>query len=216
MKIILAILIAYLLGSIPPGLFWAWIIKHIDVRQHGSGRTGGTNVWRTAGFGAAFLTALFDCLKAVGSILIAQALGVKDWGLALVGTAVILGHNYSLYLKFRGGAGTVASIGVAAAFWPLTFLILVIAGVSAAALIGHASVASILIALLLPVLFLVRGETAYAVAFGIPTMVLTLWALRPNIQRLIKGEERFLPVFWEKPPLLRISRHPAQQSKEKV
>ena len=54
---------AYVLGSIPSGLVWSWIAKHIDVRKHGSGRTGGTNVWRSAGFFPALLTALSDILK---------------------------------------------------------------------------------------------------------------------------------------------------------
>jgi acyl phosphate:glycerol-3-phosphate acyltransferase len=213
MRIVGALLAAYLLGSIPSGLFWGWIIRHIDVREHGSGRTGGTNVWRTAGFWAAFLTAVCDGLKGAAGIWVARALGISPWGVALAGTAAVLGHNYSLYLKFHGGAGTMISIGIAATLWGIALPVLVLAGVGAGLLVGHASVASILIAVLLPVTFLLRGEIPYAVGFGLPTMALTLWALRPNIERLRHRAERFLPIYQEKPPPISLSRHPARERK---
>ena len=213
MRIIGALLAAYLLGSIPPGLFWGWLIKRIDVREHGSGRTGGTNVWRTVGFWAAFLTAVCDGLKGAAGIWIARALGLSPWGVALAGTAAVLGHNYSLYLKFHGGAGTMISIGIAATLWGIALPVLVLAGVGAGLLVGHASVASILIAVLLPVTFLLRGEIPYTIGFGLPTMALTLWALRPNIERLRRRAERFLPIYHKKPPPILLSNHPAHEKK---
>lgn len=210
LKIVLVWAGAYVLGSIPSGIFWAWAIKHVDVRQHGSGRTGGTNVWRTVGFGPALLTAISDGFKGAIAVWIARALGFESWSLALVGTFAVVGHNYSIFLKFRGGAGTATSVGVVCALWSwwgvLFFVtLLVISGI----LIGQASVGSILLALLLPVVFLLRGEVAYAVGFGLVTMALTLWALRPNIRRILKREERFLPIYAEKPPPICLSRHPA-------
>ncbi len=91
---------AYILGSIPFGMLWAWLMKHIDVREHGSGRTGGTNVWRSAGFPAALLTAVFDGLKGATAIGLAHLAGLSMWGVALAGTMVVVGHNYSLFLLF--------------------------------------------------------------------------------------------------------------------
>ncbi len=211
MRIVIALIAAYLLGSIPPGLFWGRVIKGIDVREHGSGRTGGTNVWRTVGFWAAFLTAICDGLKGAAGLGIARALGLSPWGVALAGAAAVLGHNYSLYLKFHGGAGTAISIGIAATLWGVALPVLVLAGVGVGLLVGHASVASILIAVLLPVIFLLRGEVPYTVGFGLPTMALTLWALRPNIERLRQRAERFLPIYQEKPPPISLSRHPARE-----
>ena len=203
---------AYILGSIPFGMLWAYLMRRIDVRHHGSGRTGGTNVWRSAGFPAALLTAVFDGLKGATAIGLAHIAGLSMWGVALAGTMAVLGHNYSLFLRFRGGAGTGTSVGVSSAMWVIGLPILIVAGVAAGLLVGHASVASIFIALMLPIVFLLRGDLAYAVGFGIPTMLLTLWALRPNIQRLFRGEERFLPIYWSKPPLIKLSQHPSEQN----
>ena len=203
---------AYILGSIPFGMLWAYLMRRIDVRHHGSGRTGGTNVWRSAGFPAALLTAIFDGLKGATAIGLAHIAGLSMWGVALAGTMAVLGHNYSLFLRFRGGAGTGTSVGVSSAMWVIGLPILIVAGVAVGLLVGHASVASIFIALMLPIVFLLRGDLAYAVGFGIPTMLLTLWALRPNIQRLFRGEERFLPIYWSKPPLIKLSQHPSEQN----
>jgi glycerol-3-phosphate acyltransferase PlsY len=210
-QLVIAGIAAYVLGSLPMGLFWARVARHIDVREHGSGRTGGTNVWRSAGFGPALLTALFDALKGAAAVELARALGIAPWGMAIAGTLAVVGHNYSLFLNFRGGAGTATSIGAASSLWLPSLPILIILGVVAGLTVGHASVASILIALALPVIFLLCGETAIALGFGLPTMALTLWALRPNILRLFKGEERYLPIYWEKPPLIRLSQHPTAQ-----
>jgi len=201
---------AYILGSIPSGIFWAWLIKHIDVRHYGSGRTGGTNVWRSAGFIPALLTAISDALKGAAAIWLARSFNLGLWATAIAGTMSIIGHNYSLFLKFRGGAGTGTSVGVASALWITSLPILLLSGVAIGLLAGHASVASILIALLLPAVFALKGDLAYALGFGLCTMALTLWALRPNIQRLLKREERFLPIYFNKPPLIRISRHPSK------
>lgn len=199
---------AYLLGSIPPGILMGWIARRIDVRTTGSGRTGGTNVWRSVGFVPALFTAILDALKGAAGIWLARGLGLSPWGVALAGTFAVVGHNYSLFLGFKGGAGTATSLGVAAVLWPLSLPILVVSGTTLGLLAGHASVASILVALLLPVLFLVHGDLPHALGFGLPTMLLTLWALRPNIQRLAHREERFLPIYKNKPPLLRLSHHP--------
>jgi glycerol-3-phosphate acyltransferase PlsY len=207
-KVLVAWVGAYVLGSIPSGIFWAWIAKHIDVREHGSGRTGGTNVWRTAGFLPALLTAVSDALKGVAAIWLARVMGLGLWAEAIAGTMSIVGHNYSLFLKFKGGAGTGTSVGVSSALWITTLPILLVSGVVMGLLAGHASMASILIALLLPAVFALRGDVAYAIGFGVFTMLLTLWALRPNIQRLFKREERFLPIYVNKPPLIRISHYP--------
>lgn len=209
LRIVGAGLAAYLLGSIPPGIFWGWLIGRIDVRLHGSGRTGGTNVWRAVGFSAAVLTALSDALKGAAAIWMAGVMGVPVWGVALAGALAIVGHNYSIFLGFHGGAGTATSIGVAAALWTMSLAILPVTLVVVGLLVGHASVASITVALVLPVIFFLRGSVPEAVGFGLPAMALTLWALRPNIERLRRRAERFLPFFRNKPPLIHLSDHPA-------
>jgi acyl phosphate:glycerol-3-phosphate acyltransferase len=211
-KVVLVLIASYLLGSLPPGLFWAWIARKIDVRRHGSGRTGGTNVWRSAGFPAALLTAIFDALKGTAAVFVARWAGLSPWEQALAGTFAVVGHNYSVFLGFDGGAGTATSVGVTSALWLPSLPIVVLSGTAAGLLVGHASVASIFVALMLPLLHLVAGSVPYAVGFGLPAMALTLWALRPNIKRLINGEERFLPIYHKKPPLIKLSHHPTDRS----
>jgi acyl phosphate:glycerol-3-phosphate acyltransferase len=212
LRILLAVVGAYLLGSIPPGIFWSWVARGIDVRQHGSGRTGGTNVWRSAGFWPALLTALTDGLKGAAAVWLARALGLSIWWQAAAGAFAVVGHNHSLFLKFRGGAGTATSLGAAAVLWLPALPILILSGTAVGLLVGHASVASIWVALALPVVSFAHGDIPAAVAFGLPTMTLTVWALRPNIERLLRGAERFLPIYKTKPPLIRLSRHPADGS----
>jgi glycerol-3-phosphate acyltransferase PlsY len=202
---------AYVLGSIPSGMIWGWIARRIDIRKHGSGRTGGTNVWRSVGFIPALLTAITDGLKGAAAFWLAEALELNLAAIAVAGVLAVVGHNYSLFLGFRGGAGTATTVGLAAAMWFPFLPVLLIIGVIAGLLVGHASVASITVAVLLPLIFAVRGEFLNAVLLGIPVMVLTLWALRPNIQRLRGHAERFLPIFENKPPLICLSHHPARQ-----
>jgi acyl phosphate:glycerol-3-phosphate acyltransferase len=210
-KIILSWIGAYILGSIPAGILWGWAARRIDIRQHGSGRTGGTNVWRTVGFIPALLTAITDGLKGAAAIWLANALEVSLAATAVAGVLAVVGHNYSLFLHFRGGAGTATSVGLAAALWFPFLPALLIVGIVAGVLVGHASVASITVAILLPLIFALRGELLNAALLGVPVMLLTLWALRPNIQRLRDRAERFLPIFERKPPLICLSQHPAHE-----
>ena len=209
MNAVFAGLGGYVLGSLPAGLFWGWLFKQIDVRRHGSGRTGGTNVWRTVGFMPAVLTALSDGLKGAAAIWLARALGVGAWMQALAGAFAVVGHNYSCFLRLRGGAGTATSVGVAAALWAPALPVLLGLGVLVGLLVGHASVASICIAIALPIMFGSVRMPIPALGFGASTMLLTLWALRPNIRRLLHREENFLPIYFNKPPLIRLSQHPA-------
>ena len=163
------------------------------------------------GFIPALLTAITDGLKGAAAFWLAEALELSLVVIAVAGVWAVVGHNYSLFLGFRGGAGTATTVGLAAAMWFPFLPILVIIGVIAGVLVGHASVASITVAVLLPLIFAVRGELLNALLLGVPVTFLTLWALRPNIQRLRDRAERFLPIFERKPPLICLSRHPAHE-----
>jgi glycerol-3-phosphate acyltransferase PlsY len=191
---IVALPVAYLLGSIPVGILVVRWFQGIDVRQVGSGRTGGTNVLRAAGWKAAVFTGLGDASKATLAVLVARWIHGPSLLLALAGAAAVVGHNYSLFLGFRGGAGTGASIGGALALWPVSGLITIPTLLGIGMATGRASLGSITITLVLPLVFAVRailghGPWAY-VAHGLTTSVVTLWALRPNIKRLLEGNER--------------------------
>lgn len=197
--LIVCVVAAYLIGSIPFGLFVVRWATGEDVRQHGSGRTGGTNAWRAGGRSAGLLTTLLDALKAAGSVWLAQAVipaesGLNALGMALAGLAAVLGHNHSIFLGFKGGAGGAPSVGAMFALWPWSLFIVVPLGVFVWLGVGYASLATLTVGFGAALVFLVRGLWFDApiefVVYGVGVIGLLAWALRPNIQRLMRGEEK--------------------------
>ena len=190
---IILILIAYLFGSIPVGYLVARIYG-VDVTAAGSGRTGGTNVLRAAGPMAAGLTVIGDVLKGMLPVYLMIAVGTPPLIVALAGTAAVIGHNHSIFLGFRGGAGAGTAIGALGGinFW--AGLIAAILALIALALTGYASVLTTTIAvsgLLLLILFALLGYTAYGyILFGVLTLLVIVYALRGNYARLRAGTER--------------------------
>ena len=202
---IAAVVIAYLLGSIPIGFIVVWVVKKKDLRSEHSGRTGGTNAMRVAGTGAGIFTAIGDGLKALLAVLIARALTNGNPSVeAAAGVLAVFGHNYSIFLieriskkiRLRGGAGGGSTIGAATAMWPPTALIVIPLAFLLLIGLGYASVSTITIGLLTTVIFIIRavngqGPWAYVV-FGILAEALLIWSLRPNIDRLKQGTERLI------------------------
>lgn len=199
---LLAGLIGYLCGSIPFGFLYVKWFKGQDLRQIGSGRTGGTNSLRAAGLGVGLLTSLSDVAKGAASVLLtrwlfSEALGPSflPWTEATAGVLSVVGHNWSVFLKFRGGAGTGPNVGWATAIWPwmLPIAFLVMGGILLG--VGMASVASLSMAGVIAVVFAIRYfmgvDTTLAYLIGsVVTGLIVTWALRPNIKRLMAGEER--------------------------
>ena len=194
----ISIVSGYLLGSIPVGLLIVRWTRGTDIRQIGSGRTGGTNVLRAAGWKIALLSGAIDVLMGVIAVIVARWLGRSPLVLALTGGAAVVGHNYSIFLRFRGGAGTSTSIGGAIALWPWSGIIALVTLLGVALTTRRASLGSIAVALALPILYAIRADLglepwAYVVYGGL-TCILTLWALRANIKRLLTGTERVLTL----------------------
>ena len=202
---LLALLLAYLMGSIPFGFFVVKIINGRDVRTVESGRTGGTNAMRAAGWGAGVLTAGLDVLKGAATAWVVNWL-IPGQPWVLVGAALlaIIGHNYSIFLvtmkdgklTFRGGAGGATCLGGAIALWnPIALIILPLA-LLVYLFIGYASVATMSIAFITMVVFIIRaimGLSPWAyVLYGAFALTVLIWALRPNIKRLKEGTERMV------------------------
>lgn len=195
-------LIGYVLGSIPFGYIYVRLIKGEDLTKIGSGRTGGTNSLRAAGLGVGLLTSLSDVFKGflaalVPTVVFAEALGptALPWAQALAGVMAVVGHNWSVFLKFKGGAGTGPNVGWATfIWWPvLVFAFAVMGGMLY--FVGMASVASLAMAAVLIITFAVRLamgiDTTLAYLVGsLVTMAIVSWALRPNIKRVLNGTER--------------------------
>ena len=190
----LVILVAYLMGSIPMGLMLVRATTGKDIREIGSGRTGGTNVLRAAGSRIALVVVLFDVAKGLLPVLLARTVVGSPLVEALAGLFAVVGHNYSIFINFRGGAGTMTTIGGAIGLWPWSGVIVIAVGALIVKATRQASVGSIVVALLIPAVFALRAWTidapwAYLI-HGLGTAAVTLWSLRPNIKRLLEGKER--------------------------
>lgn len=195
---------AYTLGSIPVGLLLVRALTGKDVRQVGSGRTGGTNVLRAAGPWVALLTILGDSAKGLLAVRLAQSFAGASRFAALAGLLAVVGHNYSVFTHFKGGAGTMTTVGGAIGLWPWNGAILVCLGTVVIAATRYASVGSITIALLVPIVFALRAWLGNApwdyLIHGVGTFLLTIWALRPNIRRLLAGCERRMQLSMRQAP----------------
>jgi glycerol-3-phosphate acyltransferase PlsY len=205
------VVLGYLLGSIPSGMILVRLTTGRDIRRIGSGRTGGTNAMRAGGSLAGALTGIFDVLKSLLAIHISRAvLPGNAWLEILVGLAVVLGHNYSIFSIdwketrfgkipiFHGGAGGAPTLGAATAFWFPSLLIILPIGLVVFMVIGYASVATLVGGLAVIIIFCIRAALGYSSAwyavFGVVATGLLVWSLRPNIDRLLHGTERLVGV----------------------
>jgi len=189
----------YLLGSFPTGYLAARGLKGVDPRRLGSGRTGGTNILRSAGRGAALVTVLGDSLKGLLAVLLARALIGTQSAMVLAGLAAVLGHNRSVFLGFHGGAGSMTNAGVVLALAPHVVLFMAAAAFITARLSRMASITSIAAAVAMMLSLMVSfalslTPVAYAV-YGVLACALIVLELRPNIQRLLSGTERRVENF---------------------
>ncbi len=205
------VLLGYLLGAIPFGLLVVKLKTGKDIRTVESGRTGGTNAFRAAGFGAGLLTAFLDIFKGTLATWIAMAVNPEgQWLHLLVPLAAILGHNYSIYLpefdergrfiRLRGGAGGAPALGGAIGLWWPSILIILPLGALVFFTLGYASVTTLSVAIFAILVFLARvltnapGALWMDVIYGVIALFLLAWALRPNIQKLLHGTERVVSI----------------------
>ena len=210
MQIVFAIgviVLGYIIGSIPFGLLIVKIRTGKDIRDVESGRTGGTNAMRAAGFWAGIFTAIMDVLKGAVAVWIAQAI-VPENHLTHVLAAIgaIIGHNYSIFLpekdedgkfvRLRGGAGGAPTVGGAMGLWAPSVFIIFTLGALTFFTVGIASVVTMSVALFAVIVFSVRAYLGLApwadVLYGVMALILLVWALRPNIQKLLAGNERVI------------------------
>jgi glycerol-3-phosphate acyltransferase PlsY len=201
------ILLAYLFGSIPFGLLIVKLKTGKDIRTVESGRTGGTNAMRAAGFWAGFATAMLDILKGAGAVLVTTWLTPDShWAHVVAPLAAILGHNYSIFLPvydengkwigLSGGAGGAPSVGGAMGLWPGSILIILPLGMLTFFSIGIASITTMAVALFAIIIFAVRALLFDGqwmdVLYGVGAEILLVWALRPNLKKLLQGNERIV------------------------
>lgn len=189
---LLAIVISYLAGSISFSIVIAKLFKGIDIRNHGSGNAGATNTLRVLGIGPAILVLALDLLKGMGSVALARIVSDQDWLPVVCGLAAIIGHNWPIWFKFKGGKGIATAIGVLSV---LVFIPALIAGIIAILSIvftRYVSLGSLIFTFLTPI-FVLFLQFNWANLIG--TVIICIFAFirhRSNIVKLWNGTENKL------------------------
>ena len=194
MILLLAALGAFLLGSIPTGYLVARA-KGVDIRQHGSGNIGATNVFRTLGKPLGVLVFFIDALKGFGAVWLASHFGeAGPWTGIVAAVAAIAGHNYTPWLGCKGGKGIATSAGVLLALMPWAVLAIALVWIVVFKVSRYVSLASICAAAALPLAvgalwFAGCGGNGPLLAFALLISALAIWRHRSNIERLRAGTE---------------------------
>jgi glycerol-3-phosphate acyltransferase PlsY len=196
-NIALAVIPSYIVGAIPASFIMGKIARGIDLREHGSGNLGAANTFRVLGRRAAVPVLIFDIGK--GFFAVWYVSGLMDgaiWFSLLAAVAVVIGHNYSVFVRFSGGKGVGTTAGAFLALAPYAVLLCVVIWIATLLLIRIVSLASMVAAVLLPVSIylsniLLGAETHGSVLLlSIVVAVLVIYKHRPNIQRLREGSEK--------------------------
>lgn len=183
--------LAYLVGSIPTSYLAGRLVKGIDLREHGSRNLGATNVYRVLGWKVAVPVALVDILKGtIPVVFIAPRASASLTVALLVGVAAILGHVFSVFMRFRGGKGVATAAGVMLGLTPWAVAASTIVWILLVWLTGYVSVASMAGAFTLPIaawfLYPARRELVWLDAIVAGAII---WFHRANIRRLVSGTE---------------------------
>jgi acyl phosphate:glycerol-3-phosphate acyltransferase len=207
LRFLVALALGYLLGSIPSGVLVSRLFGNVDPRTQGSGKTGATNVLRTLGPGPAVLVAVLDILKGVTAIMLARYLvyplsadatgaqhNLQATAEALAGFGALLGHNFSIFLRFTGGRGVATGAGAIFAVTPIAGLLGVIAMAIPIVITRYVSLGSILGAVVVGLSALILALTGHDylphAIFAIAGASFVIFSHRDNIERLLQGTER--------------------------
>lgn len=183
-------------GSVPFG----WLVgqsRGIDVRRFGSGNIGATNVARTLGWFAGFLTLVGDVTKGAAPTLLATSIGTNSWSAALAALGAVFGHVFSPFLHFRGGKGVATAAGAIVVLAPGPTLVATGIFVLATYFSGYVSVGSLAAAAALPMLCWAWGVQKTLFAVTLPISALIWFRHRDNLHRLANGTERKFRLRWQ-------------------
>ncbi len=208
MNIFCGLLGSYLLGAIPTAYLFGKFLKGIDIRQHGSGNVGATNAFRILGKGVGTIVLILDILKgSLAIVLIGNGFGFDQVLLrVLLGVMVVVGHNWTVFLQFKGGKGIATSLGVliglAIQFESLRVVLAVtlMAWIIPFLISGYVSLASVIAAIVLPSAMLMTKQSWELLALGCVFCVFIVFRHIPNIKRLLAGQERQVNFRFKRTP----------------
>lgn len=202
MSAVLSISIAYLIGSIPSGYLIAHFTKGIDIRSFGSGNIGTTNVFRVLGLGPGLATLIFDMVKGFLPVMAVSAF-MPDAHIIqiLTGFAAIAGHNWSIFLNFKGGKGVATTAGVFFGILTVPTFVALIVFIIVFIASRYVSLASLSASATLPLATLIFKKPPVLILFSLIVCGLIVYKHLPNIKRLRDGKENrfdFTKNFWKK------------------
>lgn len=190
---VIAVIFSYLLGSVSFSVVLAKSLRGIDIRQHGSGNAGATNTLRVLGKGPAIMVLALDVLKGIAAVWIGRWLGGDNvWVPLLCGLAAIVGHNWPIYFRFRGGKGIATTIGVMASLFFFPALYAGIIAILSIVFTRYVSLGSLLFVLLTPLFLVFSGQIGPYLWTSLIIFVFAFWRHRTNIVKLVQGKENKL------------------------
>ena len=196
---------AYIIGSIPTAYIFGRVLKGIDIREYGSGNAGATNVFRVIGKAPGAIVLIIDIIKgyisatylASGFMYLAPVTRPELYRI-LFGLSAIAGHNWTLFLKFKGGKGVAASAGVVIGLIPKIFWLGFLVWLITFFITGFVSLSSIVAVVSIPIFTLAFGEPAEIIIFMCLLCLIIVYKHKPNIRRLARGEEKRIQFFKKK------------------
>lgn len=189
---LVAVVLSYLLGSVSFSIVIAKWVKGIDIRNHGSGNAGATNTLRVLGKGPAFFVIFLDIAKGIAAVFLGDALSDNEWIPILSGLAAIVGHNWPIWFRFKGGKGIATTIGVLAT---LVFFPALYAGILAILLIvitRYVSLGSLVFAALTPIFIILLQYDLPLLTCALVIAIFAFVRHRSNIVKLLRGTENKL------------------------
>ncbi len=196
------VVLGYVVGSVSPSVFLGKLVKGVDVRQHGSGNAGTTNAFRVLGMRLGIAVLLADLLKGVIPVLVARLVLTGQDSAALVtvfvALACIAGHNYSIFLRGRGGKGVATGAGAALAMMPIPMAFVIAFWIILLLTTRIVSVASIASTIVFPVTAVVLDQPLPYIIVCCLMSLVVLWAHRSNFKRLWRRKESRVVFPWNR------------------
>jgi glycerol-3-phosphate acyltransferase PlsY len=219
LNLLFVVVLSYLVGSIPTSIILSKLLRGIDIRQHGSGNAGGTNVFRVLGWKWGVLTIILDAVKGAIVVVVVARLYLDNFPFnnitpfddftvvqIICGIAAVIGHVWTVFAGFRGGKGIATALGFLITLITIDMLLVLAVFTLTVTLSRYISLGSMMAAVSLPIILIVR-ENLFGVnipgyntilPFVIGLVLLVLYTHRKNIDRLIKGSESKISLFKKK------------------
>lgn len=194
MKFLIFVVIAYIFGSFPSGVWLGKVTKNIDIREYGSKSSGATNAYRILGPKYGIMVLILDALKGYIPLYLASLFGIGGIYIILLGLVAILAHTFSFFIQFKGGKGVATSLGVFLFLMPKVVGILILVFILIVGVSKYISLGSVVCAGLLPILayFMPVKEGVPRIPLVIISLIVGIFVIykhKANIQRLMDGKE---------------------------